>query len=62
MCNRIKYPDEMECIKIEFFWGYPQLLHRSYLSVLRQNLSIRYSNADPVLGHAVNQMPAEDWL
>ena len=63
MFNRIKYPVRMKYINHVILLGMSTSVIRKLLEHSSPDLTNKmYTNVDPVLRHAVDQMPASDWL
>ncbi len=63
MCNRIKYTDEKKCINHIILLGISTAVTQKLLEHSSPDLTNKvYTNVDPVLRHAVDQIPVGDWL
>ncbi len=63
MFNRIKYPEEKKCINHVILLGVSTAVTQKLLEHSSSDLTNKvYRNVDPVLRHAVDQIPIGDWL
>jgi len=63
VCNRIKYTDEKKCINHITLLGKSTAVTQKLLEHSSPDLINKvYTNVDPVLRHAVDQISVDDWL